>query len=207
MCFALRLHMSAAPTQGGLTPALGRMKISWRTLTRQQAHRHLLSELRGRVFHITSVENFLAIVRADMIKHNGDGTLKSNGKYNSYFKNRGCVSFCDFHNNVRPRKVREAAIRKYDIFGQGGGESFVFLFLTPNSYSKLIPWTRWKTEKALSEMVVPHLESGYPGAVPLAEIDEANFIHIPVTEEERHIREVLLAAMQKARSRGTQGAA
>ena len=29
MCFTLRLHTSAAPPQGGLTPALGLMKGNW----------------------------------------------------------------------------------------------------------------------------------------------------------------------------------
>lgn len=155
------------------------MKTTWVVLTRLQAHRILLRDLKGRVFHITSVSNFLEIVRTGSVRHNQDGELKSNWSQNQYFKNRGCVSFCDLSSNVRPRKVREAALSKYNVFGQGDGERSVFLFLAPTSYYKLIPWTNWKRDKAWSEMVVPHLESGYPGFVPISEIEEALLVHIP----------------------------
>ncbi|MBN8792389.1 MAG: hypothetical protein J0I01_09200 [Stenotrophomonas nitritireducens] len=172
------------------------MKLSWRTLTRRQAERRLFQELRGRIFHITSTSNFLEIVRAGAIKHNRDGELKSNGNYNAYFKNRGCVSFCDLHGNLQPRKVREAALRKYDIFGQGDGERSVFLFLHPSKYEKIISWTHWKAEKAWSEMVVPHLEAGYPGSVPLHEVEEALLVHIPLSESAA----TFLRATQEAQS-------
>ncbi|MCD0418898.1 hypothetical protein LOC51_16940 [Rubrivivax sp. JA1024] len=183
------------------------MKTTWRTLSRLQAHSSLLPELRGRVFHITSVANFLEIIRTGSILHNQSGELKSNGSYNAYFKNRGCVSFCDLNTNVRPRKVREAALSKYNIFGQGDGERSVFLFLAPASYGKLIPWTAWKKDKAWSEMVVPHLESGYPGFVPLEEVEEALLLHIPIGERERTSYAALLNALRTSRSRTSRDAA
>lgn len=175
------------------------MIVTWRTLSRRQAHGAYFRELRGRVFHITSVDNFLAIARSGLIMHNHDKRLHQNGNYNSFFRNRKCVSFCDFANNSRPRKLREAALGKYNIFGQGDGEKSVFLFLSPAVHSKLIPWQQWKRENALSEMVVPYLESGYPGFVPLDEIEEVAFIHIPLSPAERNGIAALLAAARAAR--------
>lgn len=183
------------------------MKTTWRSLSRLQAQSSLFRELRGRVFHITSVSNFLEIVRTGTIRHNQGGELKSNGSYNAYFKNRGHVSFCDLNNNIRPRKVREAALSKYNIFGQGDGERSVFLFLSPNSFEKLVPWTAWKKEKAWSEVVVPHLESGYPGCVPLAEVEEVLLLHILISEHERSSCTALLNAMRESRSNASCNAA
>jgi hypothetical protein len=174
------------------------MNLTWRTVSRAQAVKRLYPELQGRAFHITSVHNFLAIVRTGVIMHNRDGNLQGNGGYNAYFKNRGCVSFCDLHGNTKAKDVREAALSKYNIFGQGDGDQFVYLFLASEHHGKLLPWHGWKAEEAWSEMVVPHLEAGYPGFVPLEEIEEAMLIQLSTTGEERGIRARMLAAMQAA---------
>lgn len=174
------------------------MKITWRTVTRAQAVKRLYPELRGRAFHITTVPNFLSIVRTGAIMHNRDGSIRSNGGYNAYFKNRGCVSFCDLHGNTKVKEVREAALSKYNIFGQGDGEQFAYLFLAPEHHAKLLSWHVWKTEEAWSEMIVPHLEAGYPGCVPLEEIEEAMLIQLSTSGEERGLRARMLSAMQAA---------
>lgn len=177
------------------------MNIIWRTLTKKQALRVFYPELKGRVFHITSIENFLEIIKVGAIRHNREGDLKSNGRYDSYFRNRGCVSFCDFYTNSRPRKIREAALTKYNIFGQGDGERFVYLFLRAEAYTKLVTWEEWKREKAWSEMVVPHLESGYPGHVPLSEIQEVCLVHILLDQNFKNSIAALLAAARAAHAR------
>jgi hypothetical protein len=174
------------------------MKISWLVITKSRAQKRLYPKLKGRVFHITSVDNFIKIMKTGAIKHNRDGLIKSNHPYSSYFKNRGFVSFCDFHGNVFARKTREAALTKYDIFSQGDGERFVFLFLKPEYYSKLVSWTNWKTDNACNEMIVPHLEAGFPDFVPIEGIEEATLIHIPKCQKEHEIDTLLLHAMQNA---------
>jgi len=42
----------------------------------------------------------------------------------------------------------------------------------PDIYAALIPWTRWKEEEAWSDQVVPYVEAGYPGSIPINLIDE-----------------------------------
>lgn len=174
------------------------MEITWCIVSRLQAVKRLYPELRGRAFHITSVQNFFSIIRDGVVKHNRDGNIARNDSYDAYFKICGCVSFCNLHGNTKVKQVREAALSKYNIFGQGDCEQFVYLFLAPENHGKLLSWDRWKAEEAWSEMVVPHLEAGYPGFVPLKEIEEAMLIQISSSGKERGLRVRMLAAMLAA---------
>ncbi len=73
--------------------------------------------------------------------------------------------------------------------GLGG---IAILFLQPAAYDALIPWTRWKDENALDEMVVPYVEAGYPGPLPLRLV--AEIISVEITEDPNslaaHIRKI-----------------
>ena len=68
--------------------------------------------------------------------------------------------------------------------------------LQSESHKKLITWEKWKLEEAWSEMVVPHLESGYPGHVPLSEIQEIQLINIPISTNIKSIAARLAAARE-----------
>ena len=133
------------------------MKITWCTINRSQIWRQLFRSLQGRIFHKTSVNNFIEIIKSQEIKHNYDKEIIPNWDCQSYFTNRKCVSFCDLKNNE---------------------SKFVYLFLKPSSHNKLISWDASKIDKKPFEKIVRYLESGYPGFVPIAEIEEARFIEI-----------------------------
>jgi hypothetical protein len=60
-------------------------------------------------------------------------------------------------------------------------ESIAILILKPEAYGALMPWTRWKEEKAWSEMVVPYVEAVYPGPLPLCLVSE--IISVEITED------------------------
>lgn len=142
------------------------------SLTRNQLRNHLFKELIGKIFHITSFESFLSIISAGYINNNKKLEYTLNWESNSYFRNRGCVSVCDLFNNTRPKKIRSASFSSYPIFEQGNNGITVILFLKKEAYDNVKTWESWKKEKAFTEMVVPHLESGYPDKIPLDIIDE-----------------------------------
>ena len=54
-------------------------------------------------------------------------------------------------------------------------------FLAPLAYDKLLSWQLWEEAKAWGEMVVPYVESGHQGPIPLVHIEE--LISIEVEED------------------------
>lgn len=148
------------------------MQFDWHKLTTASAQRKLMPKLRGRVFHRTSLPNFLNIIATGCISNNQNGEHKKNWASNSYFRNRGYVSVCDLHNNKSVRNTNNAALSNYQIFGHEWDGESAFLFLSSEHYDKLATWHQWEKEKAYSETIVPHLESGFPKKIPLAYISE-----------------------------------
>ncbi len=153
------------------------MKFEAFSFSYKAAVRKLFPKLRGRVFHITSPENFLLIVKTGAILNNRDRIFKNNWNVNSYFANKGCVSVCDLVNNTKPRITRQKCLNYYRVFQQDWGATTVFLFLSSAIHDQLITWHAWKKEKAYNQ-VVPELESGFPDAVPLEQIEEIWFLTI-----------------------------
>lgn len=60
-------------------------------------------------------------------------------------------------------------------------EGIVIFVLSEATYSKLIPWEGWKQED-LGQMVVPHIEAGYPDDIELSLIDEVIFVTMDENE-------------------------
>lgn len=154
------------------------MKFEIISTSYRGAVRKLFPKLRGRVFHITSPENFMSICKSGEIRNNKDGSLKTNWSNGYYFATKGCVSVCDLVNNTKPRVTRSKCLSDYQIFGQSWGPTTVVLFLSPSSHDRLITWHTWKLEKAFTRKVVPGMESGFPNSIPLSEIEEIWFINI-----------------------------
>jgi len=134
----------------------------------------IASLLEGRVFHVTRLSHFDAILIDREIKPNGDGALATtfgNGA-NAFFRKRNCV--CLFDYRLEPTdKIRDFRMR-CSPFQPAGPDSdgIAILLLKADSYTALIPWTRWKEEDALSEMIVPYVEAGYSGSISIDLIDE-----------------------------------
>lgn len=143
-------------------------------------YKEIWPKLKGKVFHRTSLKNYQEIMSTGFIINNHDEAQKLNWQSNSFFRNRKCVSVCDFYNNTRPRLTKSASY-KYNIFCQPSdlGGKFVFLFLSENEYPNLITWQTWQENReAWSEVVVPYLESGYPDKIPLSSIADVWVIEV-----------------------------
>lgn len=136
-------------------------------------------QLKGRVFHRTSLKNYSKIINSGFIDNNQNEKYQLNWNNNSFFKKRGYVSVCDLYNNTRPRLTKEAAISKYNIFGQKSDcdNKFVFLFLSKDEYQNLVTWQEWLKQRS-SDLLVPYLESGYPEKILLSSIEEIWFFEI-----------------------------
>lgn len=134
--------------------------------------------LEGRVFHVTKRAYWPAIVASGELLVNEDGSLPTTFgcSHNSYFRKRKCVSVFDYRAPL-DETIRDFRSRCYPFqAAEPGSEGIVILVLSPSIHHKLIPWTRCKEENAQSEMVVPYIEAGFPGAISLDYIDMAIFL-------------------------------
>jgi len=136
--------------------------------------------LEGRVFHVTRRPFWEAIVTSGEIRPNADGCLPTTfgSSSNSFFKNRGCVSIFDYRSPA-DETIREFRMRCWPFQpAMAGGEGIAVLILKVSTYGNLVPWTKWKEENALREMVVPYVEAGHPGPIPLSEIEQVILLHV-----------------------------
>ena len=147
----------------------------------------LLPLVEGRVFHVSLLSNLPAILTAGAIQPNIDGTFDTTFGYstNSYFRNRGCVSIFDWRT---PPPDENYVYRCWPFPREVHG--LAIFILSPAAYTDLLPWTRWKSDEALGEMIAPYVEAGYKGAIPLALIDEV--IEVVVQETSDPCRAALL---------------
>ena len=172
------------------------VKINDLSVDSSQLSATLLPYLRGRVFHVTRLTVFEQILAAAEIRANADGEFPTVfGSTNSFFRKRGCVSFFDYR-SASSEQI-EDAIGKCSPFNlpatdpESGNESQIaFLFLSTTEYGRLIPWTKWKEEEAYTDKVVPWVESGYLGSVPITSIEEVLrvTIDIPADSITAHLR-------------------
>jgi len=133
------------------------MKFEIISTSYRGAAKKLFPRLRGRVFHVTSPENFILICKSGEIRNNKGGSLQKN--WNSgFFSAKGYVSVCDLVNNIKPRVTKNKCLSDYRIFGQPWGATTAFLFLAPSSHSKFVTWHTWKSEKAFTLKVVPEMD-------------------------------------------------
>jgi len=161
------------------------MDIEWHTVSLSGARRQLLPRLRGKVFHVTTPANALSIIQSGRIGSNQSNCYPLRWQGTSYFRKRGFVSVCDLHHNTSVRLTNEAALSKYHIFNQGTMGASAFFFLAESHYDRLVKWRACKKETGLSELVVPHLESGFPNEILLRDIcaiwwvKVTTFSHVP----------------------------
>lgn len=149
------------------------MKRTTVTVKETELRERLYPLISGRVFHVTRLENVVQIVCSGGIAPNVDGALASTfgSSGNSYFKNRGCVSVFDLvHPSVA--EIEEYLPRCWPFQTARPGEGIAVFFLSPKVHDGLLSWHGWREEQALSEMVVPFVEAGYQGMLPLSAIEE-----------------------------------
>jgi hypothetical protein len=137
-----------------------------------QLHTNLLPSLVGRVFHVTSLNAYRQIRIDGEIRSNVMGELPTIfGSTNSFFRRRNCVSFFDYR-SASTEQI-ENAIGKCSPYHLPSSDpqrayqpNIAFLFLSNAAHDRLIPWTKWKEEQS-TEKIVPWVEAGYPGPVPI----------------------------------------
>ena len=133
--------------------------------------------IEGKVFHVTRREAWNQIAQCGEIRPNADGVLTTTfGSSNSYFRTRGCISLFDFRASPND-EIREFRTRCWPFQpAEPGNTGIAILLLKESLHERLIPWTRWKEENAYGEMVVPHVEAGHPGPIPISEVSEVVFL-------------------------------
>jgi hypothetical protein len=152
----------------------------------------LMPSLRGRVFHVTSIDAWQQILKAGGICPNTDARFETGfgSARNSFFRKRGCVSLWDFR-TATDEQIESALCHPLQIvrYERPG----VVLILSPAIHASLISWIGWEQEKVYSEMVVPHIECGHPGAIPLSAVEEAVTVRVTTPPRRRGSLEDLLA--------------
>ena len=102
------------------------------------------------------------IMTAGEIRSNRDGELPTTFGYprNGFFRNRDCVSPFDYR--APPTEdISEFRRRCYPFTpALPPNSAIAILYVKPEAYDALVPWTKWKEEDALDEMVVPYVEVG-----------------------------------------------
>lgn len=133
--------------------------------------------LKGRVFHVTTQRAWERIQRAGGIAPNSENQLEPGfgSSANSFFRNRGCVSLFDFRTATN-EQIDESLCFPFEIIRPD--RPGVVLLISPELNSALIDWTEWERTHAWKEMIVPYIECGHPGTIPLTRIDEAILISV-----------------------------
>jgi hypothetical protein len=138
--------------------------------------------LEGRVFHVTMREFWPGIVSSGEIAPNTHGQRQSTfASSNSYFRKRGCVSLFDYRKTPDDELV-DYRLRCWPFQQATSGDGISILVLLASIYPMLIPWTAWRDEQALHEMVVPYVEVGHKGPIPIAAIE--SIVHLKRNEVE-----------------------
>lgn len=140
----------------------------------------LLPRLKRRVFHVTNSTNLNLILNDGEIRPNVDRSYESAfGNYNSFFRNRNCVSLFDYR-TITDEQLEDSIIRcnpvEPIILSPGSGLT-IFL-LSERCCPDLLPWSMCDNEKAWHEMVVPHVEAGHRGSLSLELVDELLCVEI-----------------------------
>jgi len=123
---------------------------------------------------------------------NADGALPTTfgSSSKSFFRARGCVSLFDYRLEDGSRLHGCTPLQA----AEPGKEGVAILLLAKATYDRLIPWSRWKEESS-SEQIVPYIEAGYLGPLPLEFVVRVIFFR---REEDPNC---LAAVLRRARDR------
>jgi len=125
-------------------------------------------KLKGHVFHVTPTVNMPNIEKSNAVLPNINNERNSlfGNSINGFFRLRGCVSLFDYR-EYGSKEWKAHAHKCRPTLPLRQTDSISILFLSKNEYPKLESWIKWKEEEKWSQRVVPHVEVGYFGSVPL----------------------------------------
>lgn len=123
----------------------------------------------GQVFHVTKVENWPKIIRADGLLPNLDDSFATTfgSSKNSFFRRLGCVSLFDWRD--QPNEEIDVFRRRCWPFqaAKPGGDGVIFMLAKQEIYGQLVSWKKWQEARAFDQMIVPFVETGFPGKLSL----------------------------------------
>ena len=144
----------------------------------------LLNRLRGNVFHVTTQEAWPLIRSTGSVVPNPpDHPAIKKWEYDGYFRQESHVSLCDL------RSVQESdlniALKAYfflDVRSYTDSVDPVFLILSPSAVNRIVTYDEAiGAATEARQMIVPFIEAGYPGDLPLPEITDVLIVDIDRT--------------------------
>jgi hypothetical protein len=135
--------------------------------------------LQGRVFHVSLFSNLGQILGTGNILPNQHGqfTTTFGSSENSFFRNRGCVSLFDYR-SVTQEELNDSVFKCSPMQPAYSGSAVAIFMLADSTCPPLLSWQMWKEAKAWSEMVVPYVEMGHHGPLPLSLVDEIMCVEV-----------------------------
>lgn len=138
----------------------------------------LRPSLGKRVFHVTLLSNLELILAATEIRPSRDQKFQTTFGYrNSFFRKRGYVSVFDYR-FATEEQIQEAWGKCPPVQPASKGSGIAFFFISESGCESLVSWTLWEKEKAWGDMIVPHVESGHKGPIPLNLVNEIWIIEV-----------------------------
>jgi hypothetical protein len=146
----------------------------------------VLPLLLGTVFHVTSSPALIDVVSSGAIRSNHDRRFQFTfpQSENNYGRQRGYVCLFDFR-EASENAAREARC-KFNFLKPTSADP-VFLFLTPSEYPRLIAWT----DAPAGAMVIPYVETWYPGDVPLSLLSGALVVTVEPDDVDSAFRRII----------------
>lgn len=126
----------------------------------------LLPLLRGRVFHVTTAAALPSILGAGKVSWDyGEPRYP-----NAYFRSRGCLSVCDLRSLTE--EELDDGLAKYTFVDPFTSEDPAFLFIDPQRLERpLISWREQRERRDFEKQVVPFIEAGFRGDLPVAYLE------------------------------------
>ncbi len=146
---------------------------------RSELRTTLLDRLRGNVFHVTTQNAWSRIRRGEVVLSNPPAhpSIKK-WEYDAYFRQRSHVSLCDLR-SVRDSDLKKALADYFFLDPRGGCPDPAFLILSRSAVERIVTYDEAIDDaRKVGQMIVPFVEAGYPGDLPLAEITDVLIVDI-----------------------------
>ena len=139
----------------------------------------LLDRLRGSVFHVTTQEAWPLIRSRGLVSSDPpDLPVIKKWEYNAYFRQKSHVSLCDLR-SVQESDLHMALHRYFFLDPRSGCPDPVFLILSSSAVNRIVTYGEAIDDATeAGQMIVPFVEAGYPGDLPLAEITDVLIVDI-----------------------------
>lgn len=165
-------------------------------LNKQTAYSYIKDRLVGEIFHVTSKVNFDSIVADGEIRPNTNNQYAGafGNHLDSYCRVANYISLFDYHNPsvVQIENSEKNCLPTMCLTKEN---SLVVLFLSHKIWAKVLPYRRKNFEKNIGQMIVPHIEAGYPEPISLKNVSK--ILILSTNDDEDSLVKALRAERQK----------